>query len=115
MNCRQRNLNQPSREKSCPLFVLGEQKESASRRVLARANYFEGKIAFRISSIRQMIFRPVHGHAEKSGESGNVDEAFDPLHGPSKRGARIRSGRRGCFIHVGVNRVDVRGVCRPTD
>jgi hypothetical protein len=56
---------------------------------------FEWQIAFRTSSISQMIFRPIHGHAEKSGESRNVDKAFDPLHGPSKHGARIRSGMAG--------------------
>jgi hypothetical protein len=60
---------------------------------------FEWQIAFRTSSISQMIFRlifrPIHGHPDKPGESRNVDEAFDPLHGPSKHGARIRSGMAG--------------------
>lgn len=87
MNCRQRNLNQPSREKSCPLFVLLEQKEMVCAR--ACALFLKAQSLFRTSSISEMIFRPVHGHAEKSDESRNVDKAFDPLHGPSKRSASV--------------------------
>jgi hypothetical protein len=40
-------------------------------------------------SFLQTAFRPAVGNADKSGESGNVEERFDPLHGSSKRGANI--------------------------
>jgi hypothetical protein len=44
-----------------------------------------------ISSIGLMILRPARGDANKSGERRHVDESFDPLHGSSKRGAKVRS------------------------
>jgi hypothetical protein len=45
-----------------------------------------------------LILRPACGDAEKSGESRNVDECFDPLHGASKRRANIGSGI-ACWSH----------------
>jgi hypothetical protein len=78
MSCRQRNLNLRQSEKSRPLFVPREQKESRLA-MLSRAPLVGRRL------------RPPVRDAEKDGKRGNVDECFDPLHGQSRRRAKVRS------------------------
>jgi hypothetical protein len=46
----------------------------------------------RTASIRRIAFRPTVGNADKSGESGNVEKRFDPLHGSSSAARTFGSG-----------------------
>ena len=77
--------------------------ESEAEQTITHANCWTNcgnRAGWQISSTDLMTFQI--GHADKSGERRDIDDGFDPLHGPSRREHWLRSGiaslsgRDGC-------------------